>query len=146
MAVTMWLVDDAKIHDVIFNDILVEYDDYLLKNSTQNTDADVYVDNYNPDFHGYLVNFTVSKHFEYSLIKTEAELGYIHGVTVRNLQLFSVQKPYFSFVGNNPNSTCEDIRLENVLWNDEPITQELFEKQTHKNEFAKNIKLIKHKV
>ncbi len=142
MAVTMWLVDDAKIHDVTFKDITVEYDDCLIKNSIQEKDDDVYFDAYNPDYHGALVSFEVSKHFEYSLIKTEAELGYIHGVRVENLQLFSVQKPYFSFVGDNANSTCEDITLENVLWNGEPISQALFEKQTHKNSFAKNIKLI----
>jgi len=142
MAVTMWLVDNAKVHDVTFKNILVEYDDYLIKNSIQTNDSAIYADEYTPDYHGCLVNFAVNKHFEYSLIKTEAELGYIHGVRVENLRLYSVQKPYFAFSGDNPNSTCEDITLERVYWNDEPITQALFEKQTYKNEFCKNIRLI----
>lgn len=145
MAVTMWLVDNAKITDVIFENITVEYDDYILKNSIQNSDADVYEDSYDPNFGGCLVSFAVNKHFEYSLIKSEAELGYIHGVTVRNLRLYAVQKPYFSFSGDNVNSTCEDITLENVYWNDEPISKELFEKQTHRNEFVKNIKWIQNR-
>ena len=80
MAVTMWLVDNAKIHDILFKNILVEYDDYLIKYSIQNTDKELFVDPYDPNFGGYLVYFSVSKHFEYSLIKTEAELGNICGV------------------------------------------------------------------
>lgn len=142
MAVTMWLVDNAKIHDVTFADITVEYDDYIIKNSIQGKDSDVYVDPYMPDYGGMLVHFAVSKHFEYSLIKTEEELGCINGVKVKNLRLYSVQKPCFAFIGDNPNSKCENITLEKVYWNEELISQSLFKRQTTKNEFAENITLL----
>ena len=89
-----------------------------------------------------LVHFAVSKHFEYSLIKTEEELGCINGVKVKNLRLYSVQKPCFAFIGDNPNSKCENITLEKVYWNEELISQSLFKRQTTKNEFAENITLL----
>lgn len=141
MAVTIWLVDNAKIHDVAFKNTVVEYDDCLIKNSIQGKDSDVYEDRYDPDYHGRLVSFEVSKHFEYSLIKTEEELGSINGVNVENLQLYSVQKPVFALHGDNPNSLCENVTFNGLYWNGEQISKELFEKQTHTNEFVKNITL-----
>ena len=99
----------------------------------------MYEDRYDPDYHVCLVSFQVSKHFEYSLIKTEEELGYINGVNVENLQLYSVQKPVFALHGDNPNSLCENVTFNGLYWNGEPISKELFEKQTHTNEFVKNI-------
>lgn len=139
IALAIWLVDNAKIQDVLFQDITVEYDDYCLKLAIQNKDEDIYLDEYNAEHSGELVYFVVSKHFEYSLIKTEEELGRIRGVKIENLHLYSVQKPCFVFRGDNPNSMCEDVTLENVYWNGERISQSLFEKQTEKNEFVKNI-------
>lgn len=142
MAVAIWLVDNAKIHDVVFKDIIVEYEDYMLKNTIQGTDEDVYIDIHNVDYGGSLVHFEVSKHFEYSLIKTEQELGSIQGVWVKNLQLYSVQKPYFVFIGDNSKSMCEDITFENIYWNGELVSKRLFEKQTQKNQFVQNITFI----
>ena len=85
--------------------------------------------------------FSVSKHFEYSLIKTQEELGNINGVKIENVHLYSVQKPHFTFCGDNENSLCENVDLSNIYWNGELISEELFEKQTVKNQFTKNIRL-----
>ena len=124
-SLTIWLVDNAKVHDVIFKDILVEYDDYILKMEIQNSDSDVYIDKYDANYGGRLISFEVGKHFEYSLIKTEEELGNINGVKIQNLQLYSVQKPVFVFRGDNDNSLCENVQLSDVFWNGERISQEL---------------------
>ena len=139
MALAIWLVDNAKIHDITFRNTLVEYEDYCLKLIIQEKDSDIYVDEYKPDKSGWLVAFKVNKHFEYSLIKTVEELGNINGVKVENLQLYTVQKPSFLFAGDNPNSMCENIELSDVYWNGELIWEELFNKQTTKNQFTKNI-------
>ena len=141
-ALTVLLVDNAKIHDITFKNTLVEYDGYMLKPAIQNKDSDVYADSYNAEYSGYLINFTIMKHFEYSLIKTVEELGSVNGVNVENLQLYSVQKPNFLLWGDNPNSQTENVVFKGLYWNGEPISKELFEKQTEKNEFVKNIKLI----
>ena len=62
-----------------------EYDDYMPKLKLQTSDADVYTDDYAPSFGGKLVSFNISKHFEYSLIKSEEELGNINGVKIEDL-------------------------------------------------------------
>jgi hypothetical protein len=138
-ALTMWIVDNPKVHDVLFKNTLVEYDDYFPMLKYQFSDDYPYIDVYNSDYGGDLVSLNINKHFEYSLIKSEEELGCIDGVKIENLQLYSVQKPVFIFNGDNPNSKCENVTLDGVYWNGEKISQELFEKQTKKNEFTKNI-------
>ncbi|MBR6739512.1 MAG: hypothetical protein IKM04_00370 [Clostridia bacterium] len=136
------LVDNAKIHGITFANTLVEYDDYILKSRIQTSDSDIYEDRYDADHASVLSHFSVSKHFEYSMIKTEEELGYIHDVLVEDLRLYSVQKPAFVFHGNNPNSSCEDITFTRIYWNGEPISSEFFNRQTKANEFTKNLNLI----
>ena len=137
--VTIWLVDDAKIHDIVFKDTLVEYDEHFLKGSIQNADPDVYVNEYDADFGGALVNFVISWHHEYSLVKSPEELGNINGVKVQNLQLFAVQKPSFRFSGFTPNSRVENVEFDGVYWNGEAVSQELFERQVVKNEFVGDV-------
>ncbi len=145
-AVTVWLVDNAKIHGVVFKDITVEYDDYMNKPAIQRADGEAYEDRYDPDWAGTLVSFEVCRHFEYSMIKTEEELGSISDVLVDGLSLYGVQKPVFYFRGENEKSSCEDIRLRRILWNGEPISAALFEKQTEKNAFVKHLKFLEETV
>ena len=142
-ALAMWLVDNAMVHDISFKDTLVEYDDYMLRGNIQNFDSDIYTCEYNADYGGYLVNFTVSWHHEYSLAESVDALGNINGVSIENLQLYSVQKPIFKFVGASPTSMIENVIFKGVYWNGEPITSELFERQTDKNEFVSNVILEK---
>jgi len=70
-------------------------------------------------------------------------LGNIHGVRIENLQLYSVQKPTFKFVGASPTSMIENVVLRKVYWNGEPISGEFFERQTEKNAFVENVLLEK---
>lgn len=136
LGLTIWLVDNAVVSDIKFKNTDVEYDDYLLKNSIQNTDKDLYFDDYNPDCAGSLVYFDVSKHFEYSLIKTEEELGKVDGVVVDGLNLYSVQKPVFSLYGYSLKSPVKNVVFKNVYWNGEKLGKEIFDKNLNKNEFA----------
>ena len=145
MALTIWLVDNAFIHDVEFSGITVEYDECMQKLKIQTSDADAYSYSYDADHGGYLINFNISKHFEYSLIKTEEELGKIDGVKVNNLRLYSVQKPAFAFHGDNLNSPCKNVMLEKIFWNGEPLSKEIFYKHTEKNGFTDGIKYITEK-
>jgi hypothetical protein len=139
VALAIWLVDNAKIHDITFENTVVEYDDYFLKLAIQNKDEDIYSDEYQAENSGELVYFEVCKHFEYSLIKNEEELGNINGVKIENVHLYSVQKPHFAFFGDNENSLCENIELSNIYWNGEPITAEFFDRQMIQNKFTRNI-------
>lgn len=141
MALTMWVVDNAFVHDVTFKNIAVEYDEYMLKGAIQNSDSDVYTDSYDTNYAGFLVNFRLSWYFEYSMVKTAEELGRISGVKIEDLRLYAVQKPKFGFYGASKTSKCENIELKDVYWNDEKISVEFFERQCEKNEFAENIEL-----
>ncbi len=139
IALAIWLVDNAKIHDATFKDINVECDDNATNPSIQNSDNEKYSYFYSPNHVGALVHFEISKHFEYSLIKTEKELGNINGVKVENLRFISSRKPVFEFFGDNPESLCENIEFNGVFWNGEPISENLFIKQTTKNGFVIDI-------
>ena len=139
-ALTIWLVDDARIHDVTFENTLVEYDDYMIPMTIQKADDDPFVNSYDADYGGNLVEFKISWHHEYSLVAEDA-LGRISAVTVRDLKLFSVQKPVFKFIGYAENSGIEHVDFDGVYWNGEPISAALFEAQTVKNAFVKSIHL-----
>ena len=137
-AVTVWLVDDARIHDVTFEGVAVEYDDLMPRPIIQGSDDDGYAFEPDPAYGGRLVDFVVSWHHEYSLVPREA-LGSVNGVTVRDLQLFAAQKPAFRFLGHSQESLVENVVLEGLLWNGEPVSEDLFLRQTEKNEFVRNV-------
>lgn len=139
-ALTIWLVDNARVHHIVFCNTVVEYDDYMMKLAIQNKDSDVYSYEYNADFGGRLVSFKISWHHEYSLISSPEELGSVSNVKVQNLQLYAVQKPVFQFGGFTPGSLVENVEFDGVYWNGEPISRTLFEKQSEKNEFVGEIR------
>ncbi len=141
-ALTIWLVDNARVHDVAFVRTLVEYDDPMHKMREQSNDAQIYIDDYDPSRTGTLVRFAVNWHFEYSLIKSAAELGSVRNVRIEDLQLYALQKPKFVFRGASDRSPCADVTLDGVYWNGEPIPKALFERQTEANEFVSGLQLI----
>jgi len=105
----------------------------------QNCDSDLYTCEYDADYAGALVNFTVSWHHEYSMVDSSEALGRVNGVSIENLQLYSVQKPIFKFLGASSTSMIENVVLKDVYWNGEEISCAFFDKQTVKNEFVKDI-------
>lgn len=139
--ITMLIVDNPLVKDIFYKNIQVEYDNVLLKRSIQQNDDDVYIDKYDPDYGGDLVLLIVRKHFEYSIIKTEEELGRIDGVTFDGLNLYSIQKPAFLMQGNSEKSSVNNVVFKNFYWNGEKITQETFEKNLNKNQFVNNVVL-----
>ncbi len=85
--------------------------------------------------------FQVEKHFEYSMIRTEEELGSIRGVRLEGVNFHSLQKPFFLFAGHSASSPCEDVVCQDLCWNGEPVSASFFERQSQKNEFCRNIRL-----
>ena len=144
-AITAFLVDNAKIHDCAFKDISVEYDENILPSRNQTKDEDKYVYGYSTDINNYLVWFSVQKHFEYSFIKSEEELGYISDITVENVNIFAKQNPTFMFWGQNPKSCVKNITLKNIYWNGEELSESYFLKHCEKNENVSDIKYINRK-
>ena len=62
-------------------------------------------------------------------------------MSIENLQLYSVQKTVFKFVGASSRSMIKNVIFKDVYWNGEKISGEFFDRQTEKNEFVKNILL-----
>ena len=143
-ALAMWLVDNAVIHDITFKDILIESDEHMLMMKIQDNDDHVYTDGCDVNNCGFVAGFFVSKHFEYSLIKTEEELGKISGVSIENVNFYATQRPSFAFMGDNPNSPCENVTLKNIFWNGERISRELFASRCTRNGFTSGIELVEN--
>ena len=137
----MWLVDNAKVHDVVFRGIDIEFDEYNCPPRIQQADGEVYRYEYDAEFSCPFIAFLIEKHFEYSMIQREEELGSISGVLLEDIRFYSVQKPFFLFAGQNENSRCERVACRRLYWNGERIPRALFERQAQCNEFCSQIVL-----
>ena len=138
----MWLVDNAHISNVTFRNIQAENDPFMLKMNGQPNDEAIYSDHYDTDFGGLLVWCSINFHPEYSLIKSVEELGKIDGVTIENLNFYSLQKPSLTFAGFNSNSTIKDVTLNNIMWNDERMPTELLRRMTVRNDFGNYVTFV----
>ena len=137
----IWVVDNARVHDIVYRNIDIEFDEYNRAPLIQQTDEQVYRYDYDPDFACPFIAFQVEKHFEYSMIRTEEELGSIRGVRLEGVNFHSMQKPFFLFAGHSASSPCEDVVCQDLCWNGEPVSASFFERQSQKNEFCRNIRL-----
>lgn len=139
-AMNAFLVDNAVIHDCCFRSIDIEFDANLPYSKIQKSDDDIYCYDGKFEANSYIVNFRTEKHLEYSLIKSEEELGYISDITVENVNIFAKQKPTFAFFGQNPKSCVKNITLKNIYWNGEKLFENYFLKHCEKNENVSDVK------
>ena len=142
IGLAIWLVDNAHISNVTFRNIQAENDPFMLKMNGQPNDEAIYSDHYDTDFGGLLVWCSINFHPEYSLIKSVEELGKIEGVTIENLNFYSLQKPSLTFAGFNSNSTIKDVTLNNIMWNDERMPTELLSRMTVRNDFGNYVTFV----
>ena len=140
-ALYMWVVDCAKVRDILFHDIDVEFDEYNRAPTIQPMDDAIYTYQYDANFSAPFIAFSIEKHFEYSMTKKESEIGSIRDVRLKNIRFYALQKPTFVFAGFSDTSRCENISLEGIYWNGEPISQSLFESATSMNEYCFDIRL-----
>lgn len=138
-AINAFLVDNAVIHDCCFRGIDIEFDANLPYSKIQKSDDDMYCYDGKHKVNSYIVNFLTEKHFEYGIIKSEDELGYISDITVERINLFAKQNPTFAFWGQNSKSCVKNITLKDIYWNGERLSEECFSKNCRKNEHVSNI-------
>ena len=136
----IWLVDNARINNITYKNIDVEYDDYNRPPRIQTADGEMYSYEYDAEFACPFAACLIEKHFEYSMVSKEEDMGGICGVRFENINYHSRQKPFFVFAGLNENSLCEDIVFEGLCWNGEPIPRELFFRRAQTNKFCRNIR------
>ena len=127
--------DRAEIHDVLYENINVEYSKYDRKNIYQQTDDMVYDPGDVPAHDAFI------KDWMYCGVWSDYNiLGHVHNITYRNIRIIKdeeVPVPAAIFNGGDETHPIENITLENIYLNGEKITP-----QTDKNEFAENIKCV----
>ena len=108
-------VDYADVHDVIYRDINVEFDDIMPEPLIQKNDNDTYKIT-NPDFTPNLICVLVECHHEYSA--GGERRGINRDIIFENIRLYSRQKPTMYFEGYDEKHKTKNILIKNFFWND----------------------------
>ncbi len=124
--------DKAEIHDVLYENINVEYSKYDQRNIYQESDDMEYAPGDVPAHDAFIKDWMYCGVWsDYNL------LGHVHDITYRNISIFkddAVPAPAAVFNGGDETHPIENVTVENVTLNGEKFTPEI-----NKNEFAKNI-------
>ncbi len=128
-------VDYADVHDVVYKNINIEYDDVIPIGVIQNKDSETY-QNTNLDYAPDLIHIVSSFHHEYSAGGTRR--GINRNMLFSNIHLFGRQKPTLYFKGYDDTHQTKDILIENLYWNQE-LLKNFDENQFVTGEFTQNI-------
>jgi len=112
-------VDYADVHDVIYRNINVEYDNVIPKSLIQKNDVQTY-QNTDHDFAPALISVISTYHHEYSAGGTRR--GINRHITFKNIHLYGRQKPTLYFKGYDEAHQTKDILVEDLYWNEELLT------------------------
>ena len=125
-------MDYADIHDVVYQNINVEYDDIIEKPVIQRSDAQIY-ENPDPDYAPPLLKVYIQFHYEYSAGGTRR--GRCHDITFRNIHLWGRQTPRIDMEGYDAEHPVENITIENLHHNGKLISS-FAETDYRPNEFT----------
>lgn len=124
--------DRAEIHDVLYENINIEYSKYDQKNEYQQTDDMVYDAGDVPAHDAFI------KDWMYCGVWSDDNiLGHVHDIKYKNIRIIKddeVPMPVALFEGGDETHPIENITVENVFVNGEKINP-----QIKRNDFAKNI-------
>lgn len=112
-------VDYADVHDVVYENINIEYDNEIPKPMLQSNDDEIY-QNEDPDYTPFIIYVLSEYHHEYSA--GGVRRGINRSIKFRNINLYGRQKPRLYFKGSDSEHLTKDIVVENLYWNDELIT------------------------
>lgn len=112
-------VDYADVHDVTFSDIRIEADEIIPAPTIQKSDDEVYV-NTDPDYSPTTICSFVCFHPEYSV--GGKRRGKNRDMTFKNIRLYGSKSPSVCFFGFDEEHKVENILIEDLYWNDEPVT------------------------
>ena len=124
-------IDYADVHDIIYRNINVEYDDIIMEASIQSNDDERYINN-NPNYSPDLICVITDYHHEYSA--GGVRRGKCHDIKFENIKLFGKYEPKCYFKGYDNEHKTKDIVIENIYWNGkllDEIKKEKFEMQDH---------------
>jgi hypothetical protein len=111
-------VDYAEVHDILFENIYVEYDDVIQIPTLQESDDQIFQADDKSDFMPYL--FLIMIYFSpYSHGGTVR--GAIHDITFRNIKVFANRMPPSLVIGYDDTHKVSTVKIENLYLNDEKI-------------------------
>lgn len=113
-------IDYAHVHDVVYQNINVEYDDVVLFPHNQKSDDHEY-ENTDPDWTPYLLAVRTMYHHEYS--KGGARRGKTDNIVFKNIRLSGRHRPKIKLFGHDDEHKTKDIRIENLYRNGKPVTK-----------------------
>ena len=128
--------DRAKIHDVVFENIRVEFDDKIPSPIYQNSDDQVYDPNADPNYCPALAVIVIhSTHYSH-----DKENGTVDGVIFKDIQVYGTRTPPVSLIGLDADHMAKDVLFENVRLGELKITS-LDGLNLNKNAFVENVQI-----
>lgn len=112
----------GEIHDILFEDLRVEYQATTLPSQIQRSDDQ----RYHADGMG-LPRLIVA---ENKTFHTYTSFGDIHDITYRNIQVFAeegVPAPKIQFISRDPQIILRRFNINNVTWNGTPVPMNFFD-------------------
>jgi len=137
-AIDIFNVDYGKVHDVLFENIRIEYDPVIQRPTMQKNDGTPFVMDPNSAYMPLAICFKIDKHPEYSGGLNRR--GHIYGITLRNIRIHADHMPSSSFAGYDDKHTVADITVDGLFLGDQRITN-LEEAQFNLGEHTHNVKL-----
>ncbi len=127
--------DYAHIHDVIYENINIEYEENVLQPAIQSSDSDKYVSQ-DPDYSPIMLLVGVYFFEEYS--RGVVRRGTVNDITFKNINLYARQKPAIEFVGYDAEHKCKNIVIDGLYQNGQKIT-DLSQMNCKINEFVEGV-------
>lgn len=130
-------VDRAEVHNVLYENITVEYDDVMEKGVIQKADGEQYV-NPDPDYAPRLIYVNTDYHAEYS--EDAHRRGKNHHFTYKNIRVYGRHKLWIHMEGYDEEHLTHDMLIDGLYHNDQPIT-DFKELKVKLEPFTANIEL-----
>ena len=129
--------DRAKISDVVFSDVRVEFDAQIPTPIYQNSDDQVYDPNADPNYCPELGYVVIYK----GPWSVDKENGTVENVRFENIRVFGERKPRFVFLGLDPEHDVKNATLENVVVGDQKLSDENGLLPVVANEFVSGLEI-----
>ena len=137
-AIDIMNVDYGKVHDVLFEDIRIEYDHVIQRPTIQKDDETPFVADPESTYIPQAICFEIVKHPEYS--GGLDRRGSIYDITLRNIRIHADRIPPSSFAGYNEEHPVSNVTVEGLFLGDRRITT-LEEAQFRLGEHVRDIKI-----
>jgi hypothetical protein len=119
-AIDIMNVDYGRVHDVLFEDIRIEYESVTQRPAMQKNDETPFVVDPNSTYMPQAVCFNIQKHAEYS--GGLERRGHVYDITLRNIRIHADRMPPSFLEGYDEEHTVSDITVDGLFLGDRRIT------------------------